>query len=118
MTFIPDQYSTNKAKSLEEQISKLSAELAYHKAFLFLDELANTQEMVLVDYLVEAYGQKTMMAFDKEAFRRGNSSEYFMAVNTVKRAISNYKSKTDTKKNPSWAKEAMVMAKIVDEHGK
>ena len=113
--YTPDKYTIEKIATLEDKIAQLTAELEYNKAWLFLDGLAHTQETTLVDYLIPVYGSEKVMAFDKKAFRRGiATTDYFTATKIVKRAISDYKSKTDTKKNPSWASKALKAAKIVD----
>jgi hypothetical protein len=109
--FTPDAYTTNNINELECKIAKLTAELYYNKAWLFLDNLANTQKVFLVDYLAKHYGVNEVNVFNSEDFRRGQN-----CTKIVKTAISNYKSKADTKKNPTWANEALKMAKIVDDY--
>jgi hypothetical protein len=117
MKHIPDQYTVNNIENLEIQLVKISAELEYNKAWLYLDNLAHTQETVLVDYLAKHYGIETKMAFDVDAFRNTNTG-YSSCINIVKRAISTYKSNADTKKNPSWANQALKSAAIVDNYAK
>lgn len=116
MTHLQDQYTVNQIETLENKIAELNAELNYNKAWLHLDNLAHTQNTVLVDYLAAHYNESTQPAFDANAFRNCSNSEYFKCGNIVKRAISSYKIKADTKKNPKWANEAIKAAKIVDEY--
>jgi hypothetical protein len=106
-----NEYEISKLNELETKIAKLSQEANYLKAWLYLDNLANTQKTILVDYLAAHYGVGEVNSFDEKAFV---DCKNFTA--RVKSAITIYKSKTDTKANPSWAKEALKMAKIADDN--
>jgi predicted patatin/cPLA2 family phospholipase len=116
MEHISDAYTVNQIKSLELKIAELTTELEYNKSWLYLDNLANTQEVKYVDFLAVAYGVKTKMAFDTDAFRNNSKSGFFSCVNIVKRAIEMYKSSTNTTTNPCWANQAKKAAIIVDKY--
>lgn len=109
-----DAYTANRINELAASISTLQAELDSLKAWAYLDELAQTATTKLVDYLAEYYDTEYTKAFESDAFRRGYSSEYFNATNTVKRAIHQYKRQADTRKSPVWASQAIKAAAIVD----
>ena len=104
-------YEINRVNELGSQIVKLTEEMNKLKAWLYLDNLARTQKTVLADYLAAHYGVSEVMAFDEKAFYDCKN-----CTARVKSAISIYKSKADTKKNPTWANEALKMAKIIDDY--
>lgn len=117
MQYTPDPYAVQQIAELEKQIAIANSTLEYYKAWLFLDNLAHTQETNYVNYLASHYGrEKTFAFYDQDAFRNQGTADFSKSVNIVKRAISSYKSSADTKKNPSWANQALKSAIIVDNY--
>jgi hypothetical protein len=101
-------------KQQEQIIAKAQYKLNYLKAWVYLEALEATAEVKLVDYLAAHYGTET-----EKLFRHKELTQIWSVSNrvkTVKDAISSYKGKADTKKNPEWAKEALKAAEIVDQY--
>jgi len=110
-----DTYTQNRIEELETVIAEAQAELIYLKAYEYLatleDTAVNNYDSLLADYHKVA----TVKSFKEGDLTKSyGSSEYFRYVNRIKRGISRYHNDTNTKKDPSWAKEAKKMALIVD----
>ena len=107
-------YLEKKVEEITEEIANLQYELCLTKAFVFLETLEATSYNVYVDYLAEHYKTASVKSFPHNEFTEALS--FTRMLSKVKAGISRFKSQTDTKKNPTWAKEAMKAAKIIDNY--
>jgi len=103
----------NTINALEAKMSVIAAEIAYLKAWDFLEDLSKTATNSVYPALHSLYGATTN-SFDAYDFAPSWSKRNYTKI--VKDAISRCKSQTQIKTNPSWAKEALKAAAIVDSY--
>ena len=99
--------------ALEAKMAAIAAEIAYLKAWDFLEDLSKTATNKVYPLFVQHYGETTKSFCDYDFTPSWSKRNY---TKIVKEAISRCKSETQTKTNPSWAKEALKAAAIVDSY--
>ena len=99
--------------ALEAKMAAIAAEIAYLKAWDFLEDLSKTATNSVAPVFHSLYGE-TVQSFDAADFAPSWSKRNFPKI--VKEAISRCKRQSQDKANPSWAKEAIKAAAIVDNY--
>jgi hypothetical protein len=99
--------------ALEVKMAAIAAEIAYLKAWDFLEDLSKTATNIVYPLFHSLYGETTK-SFCEYDFTPSWSKRSYTKI--VKDAISRCKSETQTKTNPWWAKEAIKAAAIVDSY--
>ena len=99
--------------ALEAKMAAIAAEIAYLKAWDFLEDLSKTATNSVSPVFHSLYGE-TVQSFDAYDFAPSWSKRNFTKI--VKEAISRCKRQSQDKANPSWAKEAIKAAAIVDNY--
>ena len=98
---------------LEAKLAEVAFELAYFKAWGFLETLAETATNSVYPVFHSLYGE-TAKSFGEYDFAPTWSKVVY--VDVVKSAISRAKRQTNCKKNPTWAKRALEAAQVVDKY--
>lgn len=99
--------------ALEAKMAVIAAEIAYLKAWDFLEEISATATNSVSPIFHSLYGE-IAQSFDASDFVPSWSKRNYTKI--VKEAIDRCKRQTQIKTNPSWAKDAIKAAAIVDNY--